>query len=192
MNYMIALGSNRSKEHLSTYDILSYAIWLLGGRAMKVSAQSDFYATPAVPQGAGPDYLRVAVKAQSDMDPQGVASALRQVEAALNGDTKTSGAGSGDVLVADMLACGERVLPNPFDFRRRLQNPSALADDLVLPHPELHASAAFLTLLMDIAPDWTHPVFARSVREMHAALPAHAFDGIAPNDGVRDERDVAE
>jgi len=196
MIYLIALGSNRSKDHLSSFDILSYAIWLLGGRHLKVSEQSEILLTPAVPQGVGPDYLRIAVSAHSDLEPPQVAEALRQVEVALNGDAPTGDAEAGDLLVARLLACGDRVLPNLFDFRRRLQNPAALAEDLVLPHPSLHESAAFLTLLKDIAPDWRHPVLGKTVRQMLGALPADAFEGIAAHDasddGARDERDVAE
>ncbi len=192
MFYLMALGSNRSEDHLSSYDILSYAIWLLGGRDMKVAAESRFLVAPAVPQGVGPDYLRVAVAAHSDLDPPQVAAALRQVEIALTGEAPSGDAEAGDVLVTDLLACGDQVLPNPFDFRRRVQNPAVLAEELVLPHPALHASPTFLTLLRDIAPDWKHPVFGQTVREMLAALPADAFDGIAADDGARDERDAAE
>jgi 2-amino-4-hydroxy-6-hydroxymethyldihydropteridine diphosphokinase len=43
---------------------------------------------------------------------------------------------------------------------------------LTLPHPRLHERRFVLTPLVEIAPDWVHPVLGRSMRELLAGLPA--------------------
>ncbi len=40
-----------------------------------------------------------------------------------------------------------------------------------LPHPRLHERAFVLLPLLDIAPNWRHPVSGQGVREMIDALP---------------------
>lgn len=47
---------------------------------------------------------------------------------------------------------------------------------LVLPHPRMMERAFVLAPLLDVAPDWRHPVTGRSARDALAAL---------PGDGVR-------
>lgn len=49
--------------------------------------------------------------------------------------------------------------------------------DPVLPHPRAHLRAFVLKPLLDIAPEWVHPVLCQSARELLAALPPQ---GIAP------------
>jgi 2-amino-4-hydroxy-6-hydroxymethyldihydropteridine diphosphokinase len=41
---------------------------------------------------------------------------------------------------------------------------------LTLPHPRLHERRFVLTPLVEIAPDWVHPVLGRSMRELLAGL----------------------
>ena len=43
--------------------------------------------------------------------------------------------------------------------------------DPVLPHPRAHLRAFVLVPLLDVAPNWVHPVLRRSAGELLAALP---------------------
>ncbi len=51
------------------------------------------------------------------------------------------------------------------------------APDPVLPHPRAHLRAFVLMPLIDIAPEWVHPVLCQSAKDLLAALPPQ---GIAP------------
>jgi len=51
-------------------------------------------------------------------------------------------------------------------------------DRLVLPHPRLQDRAFVLVPLVEIAPDWRHPVLGQSVREMLEALPRGDVDTV--------------
>jgi len=57
---------------------------------------------------------------------------------------------------------------------------TATPAQLILPHPRLAERAFVLVPLMDVAPDWVHPVTARSVRQMHDALPQAARAEVVP------------
>jgi 2-amino-4-hydroxy-6-hydroxymethyldihydropteridine diphosphokinase len=52
--------------------------------------------------------------------------------------------------------------------------------DPVLPHPRAHLRAFVLMPLLDVAPEWIHPVFRRSARELLAALPPQGIAPIGP------------
>jgi 2-amino-4-hydroxy-6-hydroxymethyldihydropteridine diphosphokinase len=52
--------------------------------------------------------------------------------------------------------------------------------ELILPHPRMQDRAFVLGPLMDIAPDWRHPVSGRTVREMFASLPAGDREALQP------------
>jgi 2-amino-4-hydroxy-6-hydroxymethyldihydropteridine diphosphokinase len=45
------------------------------------------------------------------------------------------------------------------------------APDPVLPHPRAHLRAFVLAPLLDVAPDWVHPVLGCSAEALLAALP---------------------
>ncbi len=68
----------------------------------------------------------------------------------------------------DLLAYGERI--------RRADDRSPLE----LPHPRLQDRAFVLRPLLDVAPDWRHPVLGRTARELYRALPEEARAGIEP------------
>jgi 2-amino-4-hydroxy-6-hydroxymethyldihydropteridine diphosphokinase len=46
-----------------------------------------------------------------------------------------------------------------------------LAPDPILPHPRVHLRAFVLAPLVDVAPDWVHPVLGRSAAALLADLP---------------------
>jgi 2-amino-4-hydroxy-6-hydroxymethyldihydropteridine diphosphokinase len=53
-------------------------------------------------------------------------------------------------------------------------------EGLILPHPRMQDRGLVLLPLMDVAPDWRHPLIGRTVRKMLEALPPAALEGIAP------------
>ena len=80
---------------------------------------------------------------------------------------------------------GDLVLPDAATQARWRDLPLAeqmrrAPETLVLPHPRLHERAFVLVPLLDIAPQWRHPLLGRSVAEMVAALPRAERDAVVP------------
>jgi 2-amino-4-hydroxy-6-hydroxymethyldihydropteridine diphosphokinase len=76
----------------------------------------------------------------------------------------------------DLLAVGSRILPDEIVLknwmelspRRQLEE---APDQLILPHPRLHERGFVLVPMVDVAPDWVHPILGRSVQQMLDGLP---------------------
>ncbi len=143
----------------------------------KVEAVSRFYRTPCFPVGAGPDYVNAAALVTAPGDAASLLARLHEIEADF-GRERVERWGM-RTLDLDLLAFGNQVLPSDRSFsdwatltpeKQRIRAP----DELVLPHPRLHERAFVLIPLMDIAPDWVHPVFGLTVRQMVDGLSEEA------------------
>lgn len=141
--------------------------------SMVTIAQSRLFRTPCFPAGAGPDFVNAAALCTTTLPPEGVLQALHAVEAAMG---RVRGARWGArVIDVDLIAYGAQVAPDPATFRHWADLPPDAQmrdtpDRLILPHPRMQDRAFVLVPLMDVAPDWVHPVLGQSVRQMHAAL----------------------
>ncbi len=181
MTCYVALGSNLHRGRQTPFDILSQALWMCAGEGLTVTAQSRWYATPAYPSGNGPDYLNAVAAVESQMTAAEVLDRLHRIEAALGRERSERWASR--VVDLDLLAMGEAVAPNPDVVRSWIalgeeEQRTAMPSELILPHPRLQERAFVLVPLNDIAPDWTHPILGRTVRDLLDDLPPEARDGI--------------
>lgn len=178
---LIALGSNVALDGKSPSEVLEQALAALDRRGFVIRATSRFYLTPAFPTGAGPDYVNAAAVVETALAPQDILAQLHAVES-LMGRTRDARWGA-RTLDLDLLAVGPVVLPDAQTHRYWCEMPlemqkTATPQELVLPHPRLAERAFVLVPLLDVAPDWRHPVSGLSVREMHDALPPTLRDEI--------------
>ncbi len=175
---LVALGSNQPLDATAPAVILERALQLLSERGYVIRARSGFYATPAFPAGAGPDFVNAAAVIEGGTVAAQVLADLHAVEAALGRERK--GRWGARTLDLDLIALGDQVLPDaqthgywrdlPLEAQR-IEAPRKL----ILPHPRLAERAFVLVPLRDVAPDWRHPVSGKSVREMHDALSPEAL-----------------
>ncbi|MEH6645212.1 2-amino-4-hydroxy-6-hydroxymethyldihydropteridine diphosphokinase [Sulfitobacter sp.] len=172
--YLIALGSNLGVGEIAPAEVLERALKSLQGRGFAVRSQSRFFQTPAFPAGAGPDFVNAAAVLEAQIDPVEVLAQLHAVEAELSRTREVRW--SARTLDLDLIAAGDLVLPDakthqywrkmPLEMQR-----AATPEQLILPHPRLAERAFVLVPLLDVVPDWRHPVTGLSIREMHDALP---------------------
>ncbi|MHC0051877.1 2-amino-4-hydroxy-6-hydroxymethyldihydropteridine diphosphokinase [Actibacterium sp. D379-3] len=180
---LVALGSNVTSHHGSPPETLLAALSALEDESLRVVARSRLYATPCFPPGAGPDFVNGAALLATTLDPQALLDRMHAVERAFGRERRVRW--SSRTLDLDLLDFGGRVLPDVDTFSRWCDLPveaqqQQAPEQLILPHPRLQDRAFVLVPLADVAPDWRHPVFGRSVAEMLAALPEEEKAAIRP------------
>jgi len=184
---LVAIGSNLSTQRDSPLEIVRGAMDALlslgGSLNVDAFAASRLFRTHAFPPGSGPDFVNAAVSFSTRLEAKALLSALHEIEAGA-GRVRERRWGA-RVLDLDLLGLGDTVLPDAATFRAWADLPAAeqqtrAPDRLILPHPRLHERAFVLVPLMDVAPDWVHPVLQRSVRALHDALPAEARSAVVP------------
>lgn len=146
---VIALGSNLGPSK----QILTNAITVIDkGTGTRVLARSHFYKTAPVgpPQ---PDYINACIVVETGLSPRALLKRLLSIENQFGRVRKLRwGARSLDL---DLIFYSDRIV---------------LAPQLSVPHPRLHERAFVLIPLMDIAPQWQHPVLKKTVAQLTEQL----------------------
>lgn len=150
----IALGSNIG-DRLGT---MRQAVMLLEERSLRISASSDVFETPPWGMENQPRFLNACVLAETDILPRALLELLLNIESDL-GRIRRYKWGPREIDL-DLLFYDDQVF-----------NESGL----VLPHPQMHRRAFVLVPLVQIAPDWRHPVLGKSIRELAGSLDASSI-----------------
>jgi len=180
---LVAVGSNLATKELTPLATLSAAIDVLQCKHVAVTAQSRVYRTPAFPAGSGPDFVNAALMVETTFESQDLLAHLHTAEAGFGRERNERWAAR--TLDLDLLAYGSAVLPDLATLRRWMDLPLAdqmthAPDQMLLPHPRMHQRGFVLGPLMDIAPDWMHPVLGQTVRQMYQALPPEDRASLQP------------
>ncbi|MBM4340082.1 MAG: 2-amino-4-hydroxy-6-hydroxymethyldihydropteridine diphosphokinase [Deltaproteobacteria bacterium] len=115
----------------------------------KLLAKSSFYKTQPVGYRAQDWFVNGVIKLESDLEPQDLLRALKEVESRL-GRTETFQWGPREIDL-DLLLYGDRVIQT---------------DQLQIPHPRLQERRFVLIPLNEIDPDLIHPVLKKSIQEL--------------------------
>jgi len=127
-----------------------------------VLERSHFYKTAPVgpPQ---PDYLNACILIETTLPPRSLLHHLLAIENQFGRVRQVRwGARSLDL---DLLLYGNQIVDTP---------------GLTVPHPRLHERAFVLVPLMDIAPDWPHPIFRKTVSQLLDQLPVSGVERLMP------------
>jgi 2-amino-4-hydroxy-6-hydroxymethyldihydropteridine diphosphokinase len=159
------------------------AVRSLAENGFAIRAVSRFFRTPCFPVGAGPDYVNAAVALDCPWDARQVLQRLHRIESDF--DRERLQRWGQRTLDLDLVASGDTVWPDLPEFKHWFEldpdlQAKAAPKTLILPHPRLQDRAFVLAPLVDIAPDWIHPVLQKSVSQMLAALPKEELEQVVP------------
>lgn len=145
----LGLGSNvgDTKEHITQATI-----------ALKKLAEpltvAEYYLSKPVGYSNQASFLNTVVKGTTNLSPSALLFAIKTLEKNLGRKYRF------------------RWGPREIDIDILLYDQLVLdTEALSIPHPRMHEREFVLKPLEDLAPDYVHPVFQRSVRELLSALP---------------------
>ncbi|MEJ0015963.1 MAG: 2-amino-4-hydroxy-6-hydroxymethyldihydropteridine diphosphokinase [Acetobacteraceae bacterium] len=143
-----------------------WAAQRLGGiDGLRMVALSCWYESEPVPPSGQPPYVNGVARLEGSAEPAALLFVLQAIEAEAGRVRSVPNAAR--PLDLDLVAMG---LAGAMVRR---------APDPVLPHPRAHLRAFVLLPLLDVAPEWTHPVVGRTARDLLAALPPQAIRRIS-------------
>lgn len=146
----IALGGNLGDSQRILSEA-AQAIDAAGG--IRVLARSHLYKTAPVgpPQ---PDYLNACIVVETMLSARSLLHQLLRIENQFGRVRQERwGARSLDL---DLLLFGDQIIDSP---------------GLTVPHPRLHERAFVLAPLMDVAAQWAHPIFGKTIAQLSNDLP---------------------
>ncbi len=141
------IGSNLESLYGSRHDIITTAINLLKDSKIKIKKISNFYETPSYPNNNFPKFLNVGLTLEYKNNNLSLFKIIKQIEKKL-GRIKTK---KNDPRVIDI---------DIIDFKGEIKN----TRELILPHPRCHLRNFVLYPILEIDPNWLHPILKKNVQ----------------------------
>ena len=141
------VGSNLDSKYGSRYENISIAINLLIESKIKIKKISNFYETPSYPNKSFPKFLNIGLFIEFKDEHLSLFKIISQIEKKL-GRIKSK---KNDPRIIDI---------DIIDFKGKIQT----TKDLILPHPKCHLRNFVLFPILQIDPNWSHPILKKNVQ----------------------------
>lgn len=180
---VIAMGANLKSIYGDPSQTLGYALKRLAGLDLTISKVSRFYNTPAFPDPNDPPFVNACVEIRTSDVPQGILSQLHDIER--EAQRRRDHRWAARSLDLDLISCDDYVVPSAKVYATwqglSLEDQQRqVPDQLILPHPRIAERAFVLVPLMDIAPQWRHPVTGQTCAQMVKNLDNSLIDAVKP------------
>jgi len=143
------IGSNLNSKHGSRFDNISIAINLLINSKIKIKKISNFFETPSYPNQSLPKFINVGAIVYYNNSYLDLLNEIKKIEKKL-GRIRT---GKNDPRIIDI---------DIIDFNNKIKN----TEKLILPHPKCHIRNFVLYPILQIDPNWSHPIFKKNAQFM--------------------------
>lgn len=152
---LIGIGSNLSGGGYKTsVDVCEAALGALTAKGITVLAHSQWFESEPVPVSDQPWFVNGAVTVETALPPQALLDLLHDIEHGFGRVRRVRN--EARILDLDLIAYDDLVIEG--------------SDGPVLPHPRMHERAFVLLPLLELAPDWIHPVSKTPIEELVSAL----------------------
>ena len=143
------IGSNLNSIHGSRFDNISIAIQLLIKAKIQIEKISNFYETPSYPNRKLPKFLNIGILANYSENHFDLLKKINLIEKKI-GRKKTK---KNEPRVVDI---------DIIDFHGKIRNKNS--KNLILPHPRSHLRNFVLYPILQIDPNWSHPILKKNVQ----------------------------
>ncbi len=141
------IGSNLDSTYGSRYDNISIAINLLINSKIKIKKISNFYETPSYPNNNFPKFLNIGLGVEYKKNYLNLIETIKQIEKKL-GRVRTK---KNDPRIIDI---------DIIDFKGEIKK----TKELILPHPRCHLRNFVLFPILQIDPNWFHPILKKNAQ----------------------------
>ena len=141
------IGSNLNSKYGSRFENISIAINLLIDSKIRIKKISNFYETPSYPNNNLPKFLNIGLLVDFDNNHINLFNIIKKIEKKL-GRIKSK---KNDPRIIDI---------DIIDFKSEVK----LTKVLILPHPKCHLRNFVLFPILQIDPNWSHPIFKKNAR----------------------------
>ncbi len=141
------IGSNLESKYGSKFENISIALKLLIESKIKINKISNFYETPSYPNKNFPNFVNIGLTIDFVDGHLDLLKKIKLIEKKL-GRIKTK---KNDPRIIDI---------DIIDFNSLIKKDSKL----ILPHPRSHLRNFVLFPIMQIDPNWSHPILKKNVR----------------------------
>jgi 2-amino-4-hydroxy-6-hydroxymethyldihydropteridine diphosphokinase len=141
------LGSNLDSKYGSRFENISIAINLLTETKISIKKASNFYETPSYPNKNFPKFLNIGLMIDYDNDHYNLLKDIKLIEKKLGRIRRNKN----DPRIIDI---------DIIDFKKEIKKDI----ELILPHPKCHLRNFVLYPILEIDPNWSHPILKKNAQ----------------------------
>jgi len=158
---LVGLGANCPGPWGRPADTIARALREIGRAGVTVEAVSAYYETAAVGRAGQPPYVNAVALLETHLAPEALLRLLKGIERAAG---RRGGSPWGPRTLDIDILDHKGLVKHWRKGRPRFARPGPRP--LVLPHPWIEKRPFVLRPLLDVAPDWRHPVLKRSAQAL--------------------------
>ncbi len=143
----INIGPNLDSKYGTRFDNIALAVQLLVQSKIKIKKNSNFYETPSYPNQNFPKFLNIGLLANYEDSCLSLLNINKLIEKKL-GRLKSK---KNEPRVIDI---------DIIDFKKMKDNKK----ELIIPHPKCHLRNFVLYPILQIDPNWKHPILKKNAR----------------------------